>query len=216
MLKNLFSGTLVTVGLLTSICAKADEPPAPPASEAAPASVTVPAAEGAVAAKMRVGFNIVPMPIGTLKASALGMTFSSDAAFAFGVLPFFDYMVSPNFFVGFGPTFVFNVKGKDGGTAAKELDLSVRLGGGAPISDTMQLYGYLSPGYSIIMPSMGDSAKGFALGVHAGAMYSISPTAFLNGELGYQVGFQKISVGGMSADFKVSYVQIALGGGLRF
>jgi hypothetical protein len=175
--------------------------------------------------RMRVGLNLIPMPVGTFKTSVAGL--SGDLAVAFGISPFFDYLLTPNFFVGFGPSYAFNVKPKDGSAdAGTELDLLLRLGAEAPISDTVQLFGYLTPGYSIIMPPSGNGndPKGFVLGLHGGAMYSASPTVFLNADIGYQIGFQQVTIttltpgGGVDAtgDFKFSYLQIVLGGGMRF
>jgi len=140
-----------------------------------------------------------------------------DAAFAFGIMPFFDYLVTRNFFVGLGPMYTLNVKPKDGNfDAAKELDLQLRVGGQAPVSDQIDLYGYVSPGYSIIFPPTGDTkAKGFEVGFHAGGMFNLSSMVFLNAEVGYQLGFQKVSIGGQSTDFKANFLQIGLGGGVH-
>jgi len=175
---------------------------------------------GAAGSKMRLGLNVVPMPFGTLKYSVLGFSGSSDTKFAIGAFPFFDYLFTPNLFGGIAVQYTFNIKPKDGnGDAAKELDIMLRLGGGGYVADKLQLYGYLSPGYSIIMvPSDAgtNNPKGFMLGFHAGAMYDVTPGAFLNLEVGYQLGFQSVSQGGVSADFKSNFGQIGLGGGIRF
>jgi hypothetical protein len=163
--------------------------------------------------KVRVGLNLVPMPFGTAKLTlgALG-TASNDTAFAFGVMPAVDYTFTPYFFVGFEPQLTFNVKGKNAsGDAAKMLDLLLRVGGNAPVADTIELYGYLAPGYSIVMPSAGDNATGFVLGFHGGAIFDLTPKLFLNAELGYQLGYQSIH----DLDFKLNYFQIGVGAGLR-
>lgn len=165
--------------------------------------------------RMRLGLNVVPAPFGTVKTEVAGVSTSTDLALAFGVRAFFDYLITPNFFIGFGPTYVFNIKTDNDDSSGTALDLLLRLGGNAPVSDTVQLYGYLSPGYSIVMPPEGADAKGLALGLQAGAMYSLSRTAFLNGELGYQIGFHSRSFLGTDVDTKFSYMQIALGGGIR-
>ena len=87
----------------------------------------------------------------------------------------------------------------------------LRVGAGAPVAEKMQVYGYLSPGYSIVSPPQGDSPKGFVIGAHAGGMMDITPSAFVNAELGYQMGFQSVS----GADFKTSFFQIGLGAGMH-
>ncbi len=174
---------------------------------------------GASASRVRIGLDLVPMPFGTLTIVAGNVTASSDAAFAFGLAPFFDYSVHPNFFIGVSPQYIFNVKGKDDtGSAGKEFDILLRLGGNAPVADRLQLYGYLAPGYSVIILPSGtglDNPKGFVLGVHAGGMLDVTPALFVNAELGYQVGFQSISQNGRTADLKSNFFQIGLGGGIR-
>jgi hypothetical protein len=206
---SLILGVATTVASLTANAQGTPEA-APPGEPAGTTSAS--ASAGMPASKMRVGLNLVPMPFGTLK----GGNTSTDAAFAFGVAAFFDYSITPNFFIGVAPQYILNLKAKDGGgDASKELDLQLRLGGGAPVSDKIQLYAYVSPGYGIIMPPTGDSGKGLMVGIHAGGMMDVSPTVFVAAELGYQIGFQKVDVGGTSVDFKSNFFQIALGGGLR-
>lgn len=168
------------------------------------------------APRARLGLNVVPMPVGTIEVEVLGFTGSDDAAAAFGFMPFLDFLLTPNFFIGLSPTYTLNVKAEGWDDAGTKLDLALRLGGGAPVSDRLDLYGYLTPGYSIVdVPNVENNATGFVLGLHAGVMYSLSQAVFLNGELGYQVGFQEVSIAGQSVDGKTSYLQIGLGGGLR-
>ncbi|MBC8133654.1 MAG: outer membrane beta-barrel protein, partial [Deltaproteobacteria bacterium] len=156
---------------------------------------------GIPTSRTRLGLNLVSMPLGSFSTEFGAVTGSVDATSAFGIRPFFDYLLTPYFFIGFGPTYAFNVKPKNfPGDAGTQLDLSLRLGGNAPISDTVQLYGYLSPGYSIITRDGGSDSTGFALGVNAGAMYTLSSTIFLNGELGYQIGYQTTTFGGADVD----------------
>jgi hypothetical protein len=183
-------------------------------SETPPATATTNAPAAAPSdSKMRIALNVVPMPfLGKISASGGGFSVSNDAAFAFGIMPVFDYAINSTFFVGLGPMYTFNVKGKDAmGDAAKEIDIMLRAGGGAPVADKMSVYGYLSPGYSIVSPPSGDSAKGFVIGAHAGGMMDITPSAFVNAELGYQMGFQSVS----GFDFKTSFFQIGLGAGMH-
>jgi Outer membrane protein beta-barrel domain len=162
--------------------------------------------------KLRLGLNLVPMPFGSLKATVLGTEFSTDTAFAFGVMPAIDYLFNPYFFAGFAPQFTFNVKGKNAeGDAGKAVDLLVRLGGNAPVADTIELYGYVAPGYSIVIPAMGDNSTGFTLGFHGGAILELSPTMFANFEIGYQLGYQQLN----GFDYKLNYFQVGLGAGIR-
>jgi hypothetical protein len=225
---RLFCSTMIAMtGLLISANrARADEPaPAAPSGEAAtpppaapteappPTATAAGSVGGPAESKMRVGLTLVPMPfLGTLKFSAPGISGSSDAAVAFGAAPVFDYLINSNLFVGATVLGTFNVKPKDAtGDAAKEYDLMLRIGGNIPLADKLQGYGYLSPGYSIISPPQGDSAKGFVVGAHVGAMFDVTSSVFLNGELGYQLGFQSVD----GNDSQTRFFQIGLGGGVH-
>ena len=221
--KTLCSVMLCVAGLFMSSMARADAPTAPAAATANPDPAAAPptttatvGAAGGAESKMRLGLTLIPMPFGSLKTNALGPDISTDTAFAFGIMPVFDYLVLPNFFVGFAPSYTLNVKSKDAtGDAAKELDLMVRIGGGLPVAEKIGVYGYLSPGYSILFPPEGDKPKGLMLGFHAGGMMDVAPNVFVNAELGYQLGFQKVTFQGTDIDLKSNHFQIGLGVGMR-
>src|SRR6185295_9161282 len=74
--------------------------PAPAAAEPAQTTTAAPAAPEAPPSKMRVGVNLVPMPIGKVKVNVAGVSNSTNTAIAFGLAPFYDYAVNEYFFVG--------------------------------------------------------------------------------------------------------------------
>lgn len=197
----------LVLGGLSSTVAFAQSPAEPAAGVAA--SAGGPASLG----QMRLSLDIVPAPLGKFKFKVGDSDVSQDAAFAFGVRAVFDYSINDYVFVGFGPQALFNVTGKDSsGDAGKQYDLSARVGGHAPIGDNLHLYGFLSPGYSILSIPNADAAKGFSLGVAVGALVSFpGSNFFLNGELGYHMTFLSVN----SNDFKTNYPLIALGGGIK-
>jgi hypothetical protein len=167
---------------------------------------------------MRLGITIVPMPLGSLKNNFAGTDSSTDSAFAFGVMPTLDFRPNPHVFVGLGPSYIFSVKPKGAtGDGEKELDLLLRIGGGGSVAERVYVYGYVSPGFSIIFPPQGDSAKGPVVGFHAGALYDVAANFFVSGELGYQAGFQKITISGLATEAKASsnFFQIGLGAGIH-
>lgn len=222
---NVFSATVFgALALAASSVAMAQDTPATapgavPAAPVDPAATPPPTATAAggpaasaSASKMRLGVTLMPMPLGSLKTNVLGTEVSSDSAVAFGIMPVFDYLVLPNVFVGVAPSYTFNVKAKDVTTdAGSQLDLLLRVGYGLPVNEKLGIYGYASPGYSIISPPQGDSAKGLVVGLHAGAMYDVASNLFVNGQIGYQLGFQKVS----DVDVKSNFLQIGLGIGMR-
>ena len=165
------------------------------------------------ASAMRLGVVLSPMPAGSFKGPAGA---STDASFAFGVMPTFDFGINQFLFAGLAPQFIFNVM-PDGATgdSATELDLRARVGGVAKVADTVRLFGYAAPGYSIVMfpnkPMGVDNPSGFVLGFAAGSTLDLSPSTYLSGELGYQVGFQAAN----SIDRKTNYFHIGVGVGFR-
>jgi len=168
--------------------------------------------------RMRLSFSIVPAPLGSIESTVpiIGKV-SADTAFAFGLRPAFDYSINDYFFVGFAPQFLLNVKGDDSnGSAGKALDLLLRVGGHAPVADRVHLYGYLSPGYSIIFPPTGDeNATGFVLGVTVGGMYALSDKLFAVADIGYQLGYQEFTIQGADFDSHLRYLLIGLGIGMK-
>ena len=122
---------------------------------------------------------------------------------------------SENLYVGVAPQLILNVKGKDDSSSGQELDLFARIMGRYPVADKVQLYGYLAPGFSIIFPPDlpgVSNPTGFVLGFAGGVSYSITPTLFGSGEVGYQIGFQ--STGG--SDLKTRYLHIGFVIGAMF
>jgi hypothetical protein len=89
------------------------------------------------------------------------------------------------------------------------------VGGNAKVADTIMLYGYAAPGYGIVMPSVGENAKGFVVGFAGGAMLALTPGMYLNGEVGYQVGYQKVKVLNADVDAKTNFMHIGVGLGFR-
>jgi hypothetical protein len=171
--------------------------------------------------RMRVSLSVVPAPLGSFEGSLpiIG-DYSLDTAFAFGLRPAFDFSINDYFFVGFSPQLLLNVKGEDDdgddADAAKALDLLLRVGVHAPVAEKIHLYGFLSPGYSIIYPTAGDQdPAGFVLGVTAGGMYSFTDRLFASADIGYQVGFQEYSALGADWKYHLRYLLIGLGVGMR-
>lgn len=180
------------------------EPAAAPAAEVAPAPA---AAAAATDSKMQLGVNLLPMLMGKTKTD-IG---DFDMKMAYGVGLHFDYVVAPGFSIGFAPQALFNVKGKDGGDAAKAYDLMARLAYTYAVAPKIGVYAEVMPGYSIISPKEGDSAKGLVIAGGVGGMMDVTDQVFVNLGLGYQYGMQKVS----DAKANLSYLRIALGAGMR-
>jgi hypothetical protein len=183
------------------------EPAAAPAADVAPAPAEAAAPAAGSDSKMQLGVNLLPMLMGKTKTDFGDF----DMKMAYGVGLHFDYVVAPGFSVGFAPQALFNVKGKDGGDAAKAYDLMVRLAYTYVVAPKIGLYAEVLPGYSIISPPSGDSAKGLVIAGGVGGMMDVTDQVFVNLGLGYQYGMEKVS----GAKANLSYLRIALGAGMR-
>ena len=190
-------------------------PVAAPEAAPAPAPVAAPAASES---KIQVGINILPMALGKFTTSAGGQSATGDAAFAYGVGLSAGYNVIPGLSIGIAPQFILNVKGKDENDSGKEYDLMLRVAYAYTVAPKFSVLAEVLPGYSIIAPpsSAGiDKPKGLVLAGGIGAAYDVTDQVFVNLGVGYQMGFQKVSVLGTYVDVKTKFLRIAIGAGVK-
>ncbi|HPH68051.1 MAG TPA: outer membrane beta-barrel protein [Kofleriaceae bacterium] len=187
---------------------------------------TATADDSAAPAGMAVGVDLELAPSGSITTQFGSSRSTTDAAASYGIGGLFDVGVSRYLSVGFAPRYLLNVKTSDsqnnpGGSndTATELDLRARIAAHIPIANKLQGYGYVSPGYSIIFaPSnsnSSDNPAGLSLGFGGGVAYQINPTLALTGELGYQVGYQSVTVDVLGIksdiDFETRYLHFGVG-----
>jgi hypothetical protein len=208
---------IIGFGLLATSLVKADPAPDPESAEVVPvpsvAATAAPAGPGA----LRLGLTLVPAPFGSLTSGPPGAEFSVASEFAFGVMPVLDVSLAHHLFVGFAPSYTFNVKAQGGAPdPASELDLLLRIGAEAAATDRLHIYGYVSPGYAFMfgLPSQ-TTGRGPVVGLHGGARLDLTAAFFVNAEVGFQAGFQTAPVDGSSREYYASFMQIGLGAGVR-
>lgn len=221
------------VGLTTAaLTARAQGPIPVPAAAAtpaapAPAPIVVPAEAAPPAPpqrKLQVGVAFLPMSLGKFSAVYGGMPITADAALAPGVALSVGYDVIPGLSVGLAPQMLFNVGTKEdptgGGNAvvmSREVDVMARIAYAYPIAEGIGLFAEVLPGYSLILPEIGDPAKGFVIAMGAGANLELTDQAFISLGGGYQLGFQtRTDDRGVATDVRTRYIRIALGLGWRF
>jgi len=185
------------------------------AQEATPAVAVTPAP--APARKLHVGLTFLPMALGKFVVAGAGMETTSDAAFAYGGAVSVGYEVIPHLTVGLAPQVIFHVTPKDDQSiVSRQIDAMARVAYSFPVAQGTALYVELLPGYSLIMPSAGDTAKGLIIGGGAGAVMDMGDRYFVNLGAGYQVGWQSRSEGMMTFDVRTKFIRVALGFGARF
>lgn len=165
------------------------------------------------------------LPAGTFKVDIPGFGSDSESTkFAYGLAGNIDYQVNDAIAISFAPRYILNVittSADDGDDPASELDLMVRGAYGKAVNPKLTAYGFVGLGYSVIMPPSSasdnaESSKGLALGLGGGVRHDLSGALFLQGELGYQLGFQKISEGGETATVATNYLHLGIGIGSHF
>lgn len=195
----------------------------PGAAAAAPITEVAPAA-AASESKMQVGIAFLPMLLGKVGTGPSGDDTWEDMSLAYGIGLSFGYNVIPGLSVGVAPQVLLHVKAKDASKSMTEYDLMARIAYAYTVIPKLAVYAEILPGYAIVtLPSgttyMGEkppSPKGLVLGFGAGAAYDVADQFFVNLGVGYQMGFQKMSVAGATNDVKTKFLRIALGGGMKF
>jgi hypothetical protein len=162
---------------------------------------------------IELGAQLQVMPFGSeVEVGAGDFSGSADLGTAFGIVGLADFAVHPNINIGAAPRLVFGIKGEDANEdadAATQLDLAARVTGHATVAPKLDVFGYASPGYSLIMipDNEDDNPAGFILGFGGGAGYAVTPSLSVVGELGYTLGFQGVD----DVDFATKLLHIGVG-----
>lgn len=216
-------------------------PPAPPPPIPAPgppAAAPVPAAPAPVLVlpavtptppnrKLQLGVSVLAMGLGSFTSSPGGMPMVADASFSYGFGLLAGYEILPGLSLGIAPQAIFNVGPKSQpGAAAKEYDLFARVAYSLTLVETIALYVEALPGYSTILPAVGDPSTGLVLDFGGGCRMDLSDRTFVSVGVGLQMGYQKVTFNTvdpvtmtklkMDVDTKTEYTRVALTGGVKF
>jgi hypothetical protein len=191
---------------------------------AAPATSVTEAATPAP--RFTAGAQLELMPTGSFDIAVTGSGVHAERSFdthtAFGITGVFAYDVTRFLSIGVAPRLVTGVnftapKGTDQQDDAKQLDLRARVAVHGQVAPGLQIYGFVAPGYSWLIPPGDDkNLDGFSIGGGAGASYDIVPSFYVNAEIGYQVAYYNDEDDLLHADIDVGYLHLGLGGGARF
>jgi hypothetical protein len=161
------------------------------------------------------------MPVGTLSLKGqfgdILVDGSTDTALAGGVSARLEYDVLPFLSVGASPRIIFNVKGEHDTDSVDEVDLRARVTGHYRVLPGLEVFGFVAPGYSLLLPKTGtleNYPRGFSVGAGAGVNLDVTKNAFVSLEGGYQMGFQKFQ--DADIDLTTDYLHVGLGVGTRF
>jgi hypothetical protein len=157
------------------------------------------------------------MPVGTVSLKSGPIDISNDTALAGGISARMEYDVLPFLSVGIAPRIIFNVKAEEADESVDEVDLRARVTGHYHVLPGLEVFGFVAPGYSLLLPKTGaleNYPRGFSVGAGAGVNLDVSKSTFVSLEGGYQMGFQEFQ----DADVELStdYLHVGLGVGTRF
>ena len=154
------------------------------------------------------------VPVGTLHSKLSGQPTEADIATTFGVNANVEGFLGPYVAVGLNPGVVLGLKDSGAMTSSTELDVQARVRFGELPAEGFGEYAYLSAGASwIFMPDTSNASNGFVLGVGAGVMRRVAPSSFFTLELGFQTGFQSVTIGSFDAELSSRLFHIGLGFG---
>jgi hypothetical protein len=176
---------------------------------------TLAAAEG----QTRLSGRFDLLPSGEIRIAAQGNSLENDTETALGLGASLEFAVAPNISIGFAPRMLFNIKGDGGSDSAKQLDLAARGKAHFPVSPRAELFGFISPGYSMLfLPDDGEdlSPKGLIIGIGGGADIMIGPTSFITLELGHTWGFQGGTEQGIKYTLATNFLHLGFGFGSKF
>jgi hypothetical protein len=166
----------------------------------------------------RAGVELAVLPIGSLGASVGNASTRVDSAAAFGVGGVLQLPIGAVFALDLAPRVLFNVKGSDDDSSATELDVRARVTAGSLVSPGVRIFAALEPGFSVLFlpnsTSTSPSPKGLILGFGAGAAVRVAPALWLTGELGYQIGFQSMTVTNIEVGLDTRFFHLT--GGVLF
>jgi hypothetical protein len=172
------------------------------------------AAPPAALKRFQVGAQFLPMPLGELSAEQAGISTEAESRFAFGAGLSLGYDVWSGLIVGVAPQVITGTKPRDESqTAGNEFDLLARVAYRYWVPGVAAIYAEVLPGYSLYSPVRSSTSKGFVLAGGVGCEIDFSDHLYANVGLGYQKGWQTQTA---TANYRTSYVRVALGIGARF
>jgi hypothetical protein len=209
------------------------EPAALPVTvpQSQPAVPAAPDAPGAAKGRVQLGFAFLPMLFGDLLASPNEYSRSSLREWAplspaYGVGLSLGYNVVAGLILGVAPQAIFHIDNKDGSAdkVDAEYDLMARVAYVLSVMPGVAAYLEVLPGYSFVSLTSNvtywsikpTTPKGLVLAANAGATFDFTDQVFVSFGIGYQLGFQKMSVMEYDLDMRTRFLRIALGGGKRF
>jgi hypothetical protein len=170
---------------------------------------------------LRLSMMVATVPQASLRSALRepATYIGTDRALAGGLA--LDYACGDVLFLGVGSQYVFWVQDalSEGPAEGSEIDIRARIGASSYLTEAWQLFGYLAPGYSLLVPTRGartpNGPRGLVIAGAVGAAVDLLPALFLSGEIGYQEGFQTGQQEGVTFDHQTRFMQVGLSLGVR-
>jgi hypothetical protein len=165
----------------------------------------------------RLSFMVAPAPGVSVQSPIDSFAGAGQGQHTVALAPALDYALGESWFVGLNPQYVVWIRGPSatGPVVGSEIDVRGRIGAQARSFDRLSVFGYLAPGYSVILPSpdLGrmNKPRGPVVAGALGMALDVRPTVAFSMELGEQYGFQTGKKDGSRVDYRTHFLYIALG-----
>lgn len=180
------------------------------------------AADDAAGGPLSAAVLVDLFPVGSFHVEIPGF-FSQDSstAFAYGLALHAELALTPVISVGVAPRYILNViteHANPGTDPASELDLLARVQLNHAVDAETKVFGFGALGYSFLNAPDGNSedSEGLAIGFGAGGRRAMGGRLFAQGEVGYQLGAQKVSGNGITSAISTNYLHLGIGVGSTF
>jgi len=135
-----------------------------------------------------------------------------DAEQTWGGSASVEYFPAPNLAIGAEPGIVFGLKPTGAPSSNTQLDMRLRIRVGNLVTNhTFALQGYATAGVSWVFPMNGDTAQGMIAGLGIAVTIPLRGTQFVGLDVGYQHGWQGVTVGGVDGDLSTRFLHFGVG-----
>jgi hypothetical protein len=152
------------------------------------------------------------VPAGSLNTDGVTDVIAADVPTTVGVSGRIDVLVHRNIALGLGSGLVFGLKAAPGAMGVTELDLRADLRFGQLVRDGLALAGYATLGGSwLVLPD--DTSAGAAFGFGVSVKYPLRDATFVAAEIGYQIGYQRVSIDSIEGKLASDLLHVGIGVG---
>ena len=153
------------------------------------------------------------VPVGAMTVGAKDHGSKIDAEQTWGGSASLEYFPAPYVAIGAEPGIVFGVKGTGAPSSSTQLDMRLRARiGNLVTKHSFALQGYVTAGVSWVFPmGSGDTGQGMIAGLGVAVTIPLRGAQFIALGVGYQYGWQTVTVEGADGDLATRFLHLGVG-----